>query len=154
MFMTHALRRQGKKTRRAAPLRCSPGFNCRIEVQMIKSVVVPTFVGQDQSFDELRAVFTELGFRHGEGWDDDLSRGAPFLAPLGGLEVIQGEPPARADILVEVLDLDRVRSVVEKHGLTIADAPHDTHWNSRLFVVELPNGFRVAFFEYAAQKAS
>ena len=98
-----------------------------------------------------------LGFEPGRGWDQDGSKGAPFLAPLGNLEIVLGLAPATASLLVEVKQLDAVRQAAlrwaesqggsaETIGLTeIAE----THWKSRAFDVEPVAGERMTFWEWS-----
>src|ERR1700739_3878854 len=104
---------------------------------MIKGITVIRPASSAAVYDTLVSFFSVLGFEPGKGWDDDISRGAPFLAPLGNLEFVDGTIRATADTLIEVTSLDDVRQVVEhwlaKH-LSAAEAAkrvtaiEDTHW--------------------------
>ncbi len=123
---------------------------------MIRSVVVPLMLQDSQHFSLLQTLFSRLGFADGDSWSDDRSRGAPFLAPIGAIEVIHGDAPAQCDLLMEVKHLDTVLAIVEELGILLQTAPYDTHWNSRLAVAKLPTGLRVGFFEFkdAAKRAA
>ncbi len=112
-------------------------------------------------FDRLVSFFSALGFAPGRSWDQPAerpgvaSRGRPFLAPMGNLELIDGEPPTlKTHLLVEVTELDAVHEVtrrwLKKHGAEdrIA-AVEETHWKSRLFTVEPVPGFTVAFWQWS-----
>lgn len=108
-------------------------------------------------YDTLVSFFSVLGFEPGKGWGDEISRGAPFLAPLGNLEFVNGTIRATADTLIEVTALDDVRQVVEHwlgKNLSAAEATKritptaDTHWKSRAFTVEPVPGISFAFWEW------
>ena len=115
---------------------------------MIKSVVVPRIVAREEELDRLRLLFEELGFSPGESWNDDRSRGLPMLAPLGALEFYHGQPPAPADVIVEVADVTQVIEIVQRHGMRIVAEPAPTHWGADLFVA-LIGGCHIAFFHWA-----
>jgi 6,7-dimethyl-8-ribityllumazine synthase len=107
-------------------------------------------------FDQLSSLFTALGFEQGKGWQDGTGRGAAFLAPLGNLELVTGRPPAVPPILVETTNLDSVHAAVHQWLLaghrteeieTLLSAPELTHWNSRLFTVQLTQDLKLGFWQ-------
>jgi 6,7-dimethyl-8-ribityllumazine synthase len=107
-------------------------------------------------FDRLTSLFAALGFEQGKGWQDAQGRGAAFLAPIGNLEFVTGRPPAVPPILVEVTQLDHIRSLVEKWLLTdhrseeiatILSPVESTHWNSRLFTAQLAPELKFGFWQ-------
>ena len=114
---------------------------------MVKSVVVPRIVAQEEELDRLKALFAELGFSSGESWKDQKSRGLPMLAPLGALEFYHGQPPAPADVIVEVEDVERAVNTVQRHGMRIVAETQRTHWGADLFVA-LIGGCHIAFFRW------
>ena len=124
---------------------------------MIKGITWIRPASSAAIYDTLVSFFSVLGFEPGKGWDDDISRGSPFLAPLGNLEFVDGTIRAAADTLIEVTALDDVRQVVEhwlaKH-LSAAEAAkritstEDTHWKSRVFTVEPVPGYKYSFWEW------
>jgi 6,7-dimethyl-8-ribityllumazine synthase len=124
---------------------------------MIKGITVIRPASSKAVYDTLVSFFSILGFEPGKGWDDEVSRGAPFLAPVGNLEFVDGTVRATADTLIEVSSLDDVRQVAErwlaKH-LSAAEAAkritptEDTHWKSRGFTVEPVPGSRFTFWEW------
>ena len=118
---------------------------------MIKSVVLPKFVPREEELEQARAFLTELGFELGDGWNDERSRGVPLLAPLGALEFYHGQPPAPADVIVEVADVDVAQRTAERHGIRILSDISRTHWGSDLFVVDV-SGCHIAFFAWAECK--
>ena len=107
-------------------------------------------------FDRLASLFSALGFEQGKGWQDAQGRGAAFLAPVGNLEFVTGRPPAVPPILIEVTQLDHIRSLVEKWLLashrteeiaTILSPVEPTHWNSRLFTAQLAPDLKLGFWQ-------
>jgi hypothetical protein len=115
---------------------------------LIRSVVVPRLVARKEELDRIQAVLSELGFKLGDGWDDDRSRGLPLLAPLGALEFYHGQSPAPADVIIEVEDVQRALDVVTRHNVNVLCDISRTHWNSDLFVATV-GGCRLAFFSWA-----
>jgi 6,7-dimethyl-8-ribityllumazine synthase len=75
---------------------------------MIKGISFLRPAGSAQAYERLASFFAALGFAPGKGWNEEASRGAAFLAPLGNLEFVDGQFPATADVLVEVTALDAV----------------------------------------------
>jgi len=129
---------------------------------MIKGITLVRPASTPAVYDTLVGFFSMLGFEDGKGWDDELSRGRPFLAPLGNLEFVDGMAPhlageGGADTFIEVTSLDAVRQVVEswlaKH-LSAAEAAKrisgtaETRWKSRVFTVEPVPGISFAFWEW------
>lgn len=123
---------------------------------MIKGITLVSGVSSGDAFDQLSSLFAALGFESGRGWKDAQGRGAAFLAPLGNLELVTGRVPAVPSLLVEVTQLDQVHSAVRQWLLTrlrteeLAEnlsAPEATHWNSRLFTVQLSPELRLGFWQ-------
>jgi 6,7-dimethyl-8-ribityllumazine synthase len=107
-------------------------------------------------FDRLASLFSALGFEQGKGWQDGNSRGAAFLAPLGTLEFVAGRPPAVPPVLIETTNLDSVHAEVHQWLLashraeeieTLLSVPELTHWNSRLFTVQLTQDMTLGFWQ-------
>jgi 6,7-dimethyl-8-ribityllumazine synthase len=124
---------------------------------MIKGITLVRPASTPAVYDTLTSFFSVLGFEDGKSWDDELSRGRPFLAPLGNLEFVDGLPRASADTFIEVTALDAVRQVIEnwlaKH-LSPSEAAKrisetaETNWKSRVFTVEPIPGVSFAFWEW------
>jgi 6,7-dimethyl-8-ribityllumazine synthase len=114
---------------------------------MIRSL---TIVRQSspQKFEQLSALLRALGFEDGAGWADEHSRGAPFLAPIGSLELVAGRAPAEPDILIEVSDLDTAHQLAKKHLNGAVGEIANTHWKSRVFSVQLDANLRVGFWAF------
>ena len=123
---------------------------------MIKGISFLRPAGSAAVYDRLSSFFSALGFAHGKGWTDDVSRGAAFLAPLGNLEFVDGQFPATADVLVEVTALDAAHQAAEawlraQDGDAAAarlSAITDTSWKSRMFTVEPEPGFAFGFWAW------
>ena len=123
---------------------------------MIKGISFLRSAGSAESYDRLSGFFAALGFASGKGWDEEGSRGASFLAPLGNLEFVDGRFPSTADILVEVTALDAVHQAAaawlkEQDGeaaLARLSPITDTHWKSQLFTVEPEIGSSFSFWAW------
>jgi hypothetical protein len=118
---------------------------------VIKSVVLPKLVPRREELEQVRAFLMELGFKLGDDWEDERSRGVPMLAPLGALEFYLGQPPAPADVIVEVADVYAVLRTAERHGVRILSGIGRTHWGSDLFVANV-SGCHIAFFSWDDEK--
>jgi 6,7-dimethyl-8-ribityllumazine synthase len=121
---------------------------------MIKGLTIVAQVASEEAFAQLGELFQALGFEQGKGWSDGTGKGAAFLAPVGNVELVTGRAPAVPGLLVEVTQLDTVHAAVkawmqqrsEDVGAKLSE-PELTHWNSRLFRVELAAGLSVGFWE-------
>lgn len=123
---------------------------------MIKGITSIAPVASDDAFAKLTSLFRSLGFEEGKGWTDDNGRGAPFLAPLGNLELVAGRAPSTPSLLIEVTQLDAVYAVVRawmaanfrtEEAVVRLTSPAPTHWNSRLFTAELAPGLKLGFWQ-------
>jgi 6,7-dimethyl-8-ribityllumazine synthase len=124
---------------------------------MIKGISFLRPAGSARAYDRLAALYAALGFAPGKGWQEEGSRGASFLAPLGNIEFVDGRFPSTADVLVEVTSLDSIHQAAEAwlraNGGEAAVAHlspiTETHWKSRLFTVEPEPGFRFSFWAWS-----
>ena len=79
---------------------------------MIKGISFLRAAEDRTAYERLSRFFAAIGFERGRGWDEasdpaqNPSRGASFLAPLGNLELIDGQRPPFADVAIEVTSLD------------------------------------------------
>lgn len=124
---------------------------------MIKGITLVRPASSPAVYDALVNFFSALGFEDGRSWDDETSRGRPFLAPLGNLEFVDGMPRGETDTFIEVTQLDVVREVVERwlaNHLGEAEAAKrispttETDWKSRVFTVDPVPGISYAFWEW------
>jgi len=117
---------------------------------MIRSLTLVRLTSPEK-FEQLSALLRALGFEDGQGWHDEFSRGAPFLAPIGSLELVEGRAPAEPDILVEVSDVDGAYAIAKKHlhgsEIELGEIT-DTHWKSRVFSLLLGKNLRVGFWAF------
>jgi len=124
---------------------------------MIKGVSFLRPTASRAAFDRLASFLSALGFASGKGWEEEKSRGASFLAPLGNLEFVDGEFPPTADVMVEVTSLDASHQATEawlrancgddaSERLTTIT---ETHWRSRIFTVTPEPGFAFSFWAWS-----
>jgi len=113
---------------------------------MIKGITLVHAASTDPVFEQLSTLFTALGFEPGKGWNDGTGRGAAFLAPIGNIELVAGRPPAVPPILIEVSALEDVHGIVAKLAPVKPSAIEDTHWNSRIFTLEI-SGMKLGFWQ-------
>ncbi len=123
---------------------------------MIKGITHVSAIASEAEFDRVASLFSALGFEQGKGWQDAQGRGSAFLAPVGNLELVAGRAPAVPPVLVETTQLDHIRSLVEKWLLAsyrseeigdVLSATELTHWNSRLFSVQITPEMRIGFWQ-------
>jgi 6,7-dimethyl-8-ribityllumazine synthase len=123
---------------------------------MIKGISFLRTAGSAEAYEKLTGFFAALGFAPGKGWNEEGSRGASFLAPLGNLEFVDGRFPATADVLVEVTALDAVHQAAAawlraregEEALVRLSAISETHWKSQIFTVEPEPGFAFTFWAW------
>jgi 6,7-dimethyl-8-ribityllumazine synthase len=124
---------------------------------MIKGITIVRPAGTPEAYAKLASFFSALGFEGGPGWEEELSRGVSFLAPLGNLEFADGIAPAAAEIMVEVTGLESVQAVArdwmvrswgEQEAARRLSAVSETHWKARQFTVEPAPGHPLAFWEW------
>jgi 6,7-dimethyl-8-ribityllumazine synthase len=125
---------------------------------MIKGISFLRPAKDEAVYDRVSSFLSALGFASGKGWNEPDSRGAAFLAPLGNFEVVAGQFPSTADVLVEVTDLDAVHHAAMKWLRTQSDILKanpalsevtETHWKSRIFTVEPQKGFAFSFWAWS-----
>jgi 6,7-dimethyl-8-ribityllumazine synthase len=123
---------------------------------MIKGISILRPAGSAAAYGRLSSFFAALGFAQGAGWNEETSRGAAFLAPLGNVELVDGELPSATDLMVEVTALDAVhqaagnwlRSQGEDGTETRLSPITETHWKSSIFSVEPAPGFALSFWAW------
>src|SRR5580658_6609869 len=123
---------------------------------MIKGISILRPAASAAAYERLGSFFSALGFERGAGWNEEASRGASFLAPLGNLEFVDGQFPDVADLMIEVTSLDsvyqaaesRLRANVEGDTASRITPIAETHWKSRLFTVEPETGCKFTFWAW------
>ena len=129
--------------------------NCESKI-MIKGISILRRTADAQAHERLTSLLAALGFAPGPGWKDERSQGAAFLAPLGNLEIVDGQFPSTADVLVEVTALDALHQAAaawfRAEGIDPGErlsAIAETHWKSSLFTVEPEPGFPFSFWAWS-----
>lgn len=114
---------------------------------MIKSITTTRTARNAKEFDALATLFKTLGFEPGKEWKSNKGRGAPFVAPAGSLEFIEGAQNFGADVWIEVTDLDTIYDLLKKQKARFAAHLQETGWNSRVLVIEPARGMKFAFWQ-------
>ena len=122
---------------------------------MIKGISILRPTASAAAFDRLASFLAALGFAQAKGWDEAGSRGRAFEAPQGRIEIIDGDFPAAADLIVEVTSIDAAHQAAEAwlraqdaHPSARLTPISETDWNSRLFTVEPEPGFALSFWAW------
>src|ERR1700722_7331652 len=123
---------------------------------MIKGISTLRPVANTAMYQRLAGFFEAMGFAKGFGWKHETSTGASFLAPLGNFEIVDGQFPSVADVMIEVTSLDAAHQSAQTwlraHGgdaaLTRLSDIADTAWKSRIFTVEPEPGFSFSFWAW------
>lgn len=114
---------------------------------MIKNITTIRHVAGSKEFKALIKLFDALGFEQGTPWKTARGQGAPFRAPLGQLEFVEGLETLHADIWIEVTNLDSIRDMLAKENVKGADKIQATAWDSRFLVAEPARGLKVLFWQ-------
>jgi 6,7-dimethyl-8-ribityllumazine synthase len=114
---------------------------------MIKNITTIRHVAGSKEFKALIKLFDALGFEQGTPWKTARGQGAPFRAPMGQLEFVEGLETLHADIWIEVTDLDSIREVLAKENVKGADKIQATAWDLRFLVAEPARGLKVLFWQ-------
>lgn len=121
---------------------------------MVKGITLVREVQAAADFADATNFLAALGLEPGKGWTNEQSQGSPLLSPLGNLELVRGKLPATPEILVEVTSLDAVHAVAQEWVKKNAASSRftigpvlETHWNSRIFIVEPVPGLVLGFWE-------
>src|SRR5271165_1429592 len=122
---------------------------------MIKGISFIRPAANRTSYERLAGFFQALGFAPGPGWDHENSRGASFVAPLGNIELADGETPPFAPIAIEVTSLDAVHQAATEwfraKGIdpeTSITAISETGWKARYFTAEPVHGHAFSFWAW------
>lgn len=123
---------------------------------MIKGISFLRPAGSQAAYERLASFFSALGFEAGRGWEEQTSKGAAFLAPVGRLEFVDGAMPSSSDVWIEVTALDAVHQAATAwfRGEGLEPAIHlkpieETTWKSNMFVVEPEPGHSFTFWAWS-----
>jgi 6,7-dimethyl-8-ribityllumazine synthase len=126
---------------------------------MVKGITFVHAASTPAVYDTLHRFFSAMGLEPGRAWKTDMSRGAPFLAPVGSFELLEGMAHLPAEVLIEieVTAVDDVH-LAAKQWLATSVAEQDlshrisnvepTTWRSLAFTVEPVPGMRFAFWQW------
>ncbi len=126
--------------------------------EMIKGITFVHPASTPAVFDRLSSFFSALGFEPGRSWETEGSRGAPFRAPLGAFELLDGMGNLSAEMLIEATEIDDLHLLAKNWLAGTADEADaaqrisevaETTWKSRAFTVEPVPGISFAFWEWA-----
>lgn len=107
-------------------------------------------------YDTLHSFCSAVGLEPGHNWETGTSRGAPFLAPVGSFELLDGMAHLPARVLIEVTAIDDVyraaKEWLEQSGGTEAakriTQVVPTTWKSLAFTVEPVAGIAFGFWQW------
>jgi 6,7-dimethyl-8-ribityllumazine synthase len=124
---------------------------------MIKGITFVHAASTPAVYDTLHRFFSAVGLEPGRSWETDTSRGAPFLAPVGSFELLDGLAHMPAEVLIEVTAIDDVYRAAkqwleqaagaEEAAKRITDVAHTT-WKSLAFTIEPVPGVAFGFWQW------
>lgn len=114
---------------------------------MIKGITTIRHAAGAKEFKALSKLFDAMGFERGTPWKTARGQGAPFKAPLGQIEFVEGLETIHADIWIEVTDLDSIRDLLAKENVKASADIRQTPWGSRFLVAEPAKGSKVLFWQ-------
>jgi 6,7-dimethyl-8-ribityllumazine synthase len=124
---------------------------------MIKGITFVHAASTPAVYDTLHRFCSAVGLEAGRSWETDTSRGAPFLAPVGSFELLDGMAHLPAELLIEVTAIDDVHRVA-KEWLEQSAGPEEaakritnvgpTTWKSLAFTVEPVPGIAFGFWQW------
>ncbi len=124
---------------------------------MIKGITFVHAASTPAVYDTLHRFFSAVGLEPGRSWETDTSRGAPFLAPVGSFELLDGLAHMSAEVLIEVTAIDDVYRAAkqwleqtagaEEAAKRITDVAPTT-WKSLAFTIEPVPGVAFGFWQW------
>src|SRR3984957_21254026 len=81
---------------------------------MIKGIAFVHAASPSAVYDTLHRFFSAVGLEPGRNWERDTSRGAPFLAPMGSFELLDGMAHLPAEVLIEVTAIDDLHQAAKQ----------------------------------------
>jgi 6,7-dimethyl-8-ribityllumazine synthase len=124
---------------------------------MIKGITFVHAASTPAVYDTLHRFFSAVGLEPGRSWETDRSRGAPFLAPVGSFELLDGMANLPAEVLIEVTAIDDVHRAAKEWLEQAAGAEEaarrlsnvaPTTWKSLAFTIEPVPGIPFAFWQW------
>ena len=124
---------------------------------MIKGITFVHAASTPAVYDTLHRFCSAVGFEPGRSWETDTSRGAPFLAPVGSFELLDGMAHFPATVLIEVTAIDDVHRAAKQwleQTIGLGEAARritdvaPTTWKSLAFTVEPVPGIPFGFWQW------
>lgn len=124
---------------------------------MIKGITFVHAASTPSVYDTLHRFLSAVGLEPGRAWETDLSRGAPFVAPMGSFELLDGMAPLPAEVMIEVTAIDDVYAAAKQWLESSVGAEEaarrlkpvtPTTWKTFAFSVEPVPGIPFAFWEW------
>src|SRR5581483_5021733 len=124
---------------------------------MIKGITFVHAASTPAAYDTLYRFFSAVGLEPGRSWETDTSRGAPFLAPVGSFELLDGLAHMSAEVLIEVTAIDDVYRAAKQWLEQTAGAEAaakrikavaPTTWKSLAFTIEPVPGITFGFWQW------
>src|ERR1700744_5238769 len=124
---------------------------------MIKGITFVHAASTSAVYDTLHRFFSAVGLDPGSNWERDTSRGAPFLAPVGSFELLDGMAHLPAEVLIEVTAIDDGHRAAREWLEQAAGAEEaarrlssvaPTTWKSLAFTIEPVPGIPFAFWQW------
>jgi 6,7-dimethyl-8-ribityllumazine synthase len=124
---------------------------------MIKGITFVHAASTPAVYDTLHRFLSAVGFEPGRSWATDTSRGAPFLAPVGSFELLDGMAHMSAEVLIEVTAIDDVYRAAKQWLEQAAGAEEaakritnvaPTTWKSLAFTIEPVPGIPFGFWQW------
>jgi 6,7-dimethyl-8-ribityllumazine synthase len=127
---------------------------------MIKGISFLQLTSSPAEYERLSRFFSAIGLEPGRSWNEATSRGAAHLAPLGGIELIDGAMPPFAGFAFEVTSIDAAYQAAERwlksEGLLSGEAGAESQlnpiaeatWKARYFTVEPEPGHKFSFWAW------
>jgi 6,7-dimethyl-8-ribityllumazine synthase len=124
---------------------------------MIKGITFVHATSTPAVYDTLHRFFSVIGLEPGRNWETNSSRGAPFLAPVGSFELLDGMANLPAEVLIEVTAIDDVHRAAKEWLEQAAGAEEaarrlsnvaPTTWKSLAFTIEPVPGIPFAFWQW------
>jgi 6,7-dimethyl-8-ribityllumazine synthase len=133
---------------------------------MIKGLALVRPASTPAVFDRLGSFLAAIGLEPGHSFENEMSRGRSFRAPLGTIEIVDGmvegiatsPSGVPAELFLEVTSLEAVRDAArawvqqafgEEEARQRVTEVTDTAWKSRQFSVEPVPGLPVTIWEWA-----
>ena len=121
---------------------------------MIKGISFLQLTADTAAYERLGKFFSAMGLAEAYEWKEAGSCGAAYLAPIAGIELIDGKMPSSAPFAIEVTSIDAAHQAAERwlqsEGLDAAllSSIGETTWKSRSFSIEPAPSHKFSFWSW------